>query len=84
MATVPQIKAALTHDHEGNTITVGPNAVARVVAWYAADYEMDEGDVTADMISHWLWRQLRGKVLDNERRIAENAIAQPDELEDTL
>jgi len=87
MATVANLKAALS---SGSNIfndghTVGSGAVARVQAWFESDYaeQLDGASMSPDDLSAWLWRQLAGKVLNYERRVEENAIDDPDELEDT-
>lgn len=64
--------------------TVGNAALLRVKAWFEADYaeELDGAEATADDFAAWLWRQIAPKVKNYERRVAEQAIVEPADLDE--
>ena len=84
MATVAQIKAALTNGANifGSGRIIGDAEVARIKAWFESDYAeaLDGAAMSADDLSEWLARQVRGKVIQYERRVAQNALAEPGDL----
>ena len=84
MSTLAGIKNALSPgDNVFSTAkTVGDAEIARIKAWFEADYaeQLDGAAATADDFGGFLWRQIRAKVINYERKVAEQAIAEPDEL----
>jgi hypothetical protein len=86
MATATNLKSALSSGanifNDGHTI--GPNAVARIQAWFEADYggQLDGASMSADDLSAWLWRQVAGKVKNYEQKILDEAAGTADELEE--
>jgi len=88
MATVTNIKAALSFpaDPDNAFITNGRNVgnagIARIKAWFEATYvdELGGREANANDFAAFLWRQIAGQVKQYERRVAEQAVAQPDEL----
>ena len=86
MATVTQLKNALS---SGANIfngghTIGNNAVARVQAWFEADYagQLDGASMSADDLSAWLLRQLAAKVKNYEQKILDETAGTAGELEE--
>ena len=82
MATDAELQAALTfgNNHSGVTAkTVNAAQLARIKAWFTATYADSLGGetVTADDISSWLWRQVRGAVnqYESRKRDADNDAA---------
>lgn len=85
MATVSNIKGALSFSTNVFGISdkvVGNAEIARLQAWFEAEYvtELGGASATADDFAAWMWRQLAAKVKTYERRIAEQAIADPAEF----
>jgi hypothetical protein len=86
MATDAQLQAALTFgtNHLGTSAkTVNTAQLARIKAWYTAEYSITLGGetVTSDDIACWLWRQVNSKVTRYEngvRDAANNAAAVAD------
>ena len=88
MATNSNIKSALSFG-AGNCFglparNVGNGALARLKLWFEDAYsgELDGRAATADDFAAWLYRQVKGQVVQYERRIAENAIPDADDFED--
>ncbi len=88
MANVANIKAALSFPADPDTAfiqdgrTVRDSEIARIRAWFEATYATELGGraATANDFAAFLWRQIAGQVKQYERRIAEQAVAQPTEL----
>ena len=91
MATNADIKNALSFPADEDTLfiqdgrTVGNPGLVRVKACFEAEYAEELGgrEANANDFAAWLWRQIAARVKTYERRVAEQALAQPDELDDT-
>jgi hypothetical protein len=81
MATVANIKSALSSGanifNDGKT--VGTAEIARMQAWFEADYanELDGNAATADDFSAWCWRQVAAKVKNYEEKDRAAANSEP-------
>jgi hypothetical protein len=89
MATVANIKSALSFSTNVFGITdktIGTAEIARLKAWFEADYasELSGAEATADDFSAWMWRQLASKVKGYESKLLHDAIADSDEFSESL
>ena len=89
MATVANIKSALTFSTNVfglSAKTVGTAEIARMKAWFEAEYaqQLDGAPATADDFAAWMWRQVAAKVKQYEQRIAEQVITPPSEFTEVL
>ena len=90
MATNTNIKAALSFD-DTDVFGLGPKTVGnaellRLKAWFEDEYaeQLDGREATAHDFASWMYRQVKGKVVQRERRVAENAIPDADEFEEVV
>ncbi len=86
MASNQNIKNALSFPAEAeNPITdvartVGNDALTRFATALGAEYRLGRA-ANADDAARWLYRQARGLVVKHERRVAEQGLPQPADLE---
>jgi hypothetical protein len=78
MATDAELQAALTFGNNRSGITaktVNAAQLARIKAWYTANYAEALGGeaVTSDDIACWLWRQVNGPVTRYENGVRDAA-----------